>query len=232
MTTPYSEFLKELQEAVGSAPEPYSILLARAAIVIARLQKWQDTAVKATAMTQDYALKNKEQGELLSLVNSRWVEAQGKVDELRAKLSEMDAEISRLNTVVKSWQRANSPGGWIDELRGEIAALGSEKESLMEELQISEAGNEVKASKLDALKQQRPSIWVEPERSGSSSSCDSFLAHRVPVDGWRPMYAAAGAAQNQSCKHCDDTGDVHGQDGEWRGICTCAAGAAPKDQTP
>jgi len=26
------------------------------------------------------------------------------------------------------------------------------------------------------------------------------------------------------CGYCDDTGDVHGLDGEWRGVCSCAAG--------
>ena len=35
------------------------------------------------------------------------------------------------------------------------------------------------------------------------------------------------------CEYCDDTGDVHGIDGEWRGTCTCAAGAASVlDVTP
>lgn len=30
------------------------------------------------------------------------------------------------------------------------------------------------------------------------------------------------------CPYCDDTGDVHGLDGEWRGTCTeCPAGKAP-----
>jgi hypothetical protein len=31
------------------------------------------------------------------------------------------------------------------------------------------------------------------------------------------------AAQSNRCPHCDDTGDVHGIDGEWRGRCTCPA---------
>lgn len=30
------------------------------------------------------------------------------------------------------------------------------------------------------------------------------------------------------CKYCDDTGDVHGIDGEWRGVCT-ACDASKKD---
>lgn len=31
------------------------------------------------------------------------------------------------------------------------------------------------------------------------------------------------------CLHCDGTGDVHSIDGEWRGRCTCSAGA-PNEQ--
>ena len=29
------------------------------------------------------------------------------------------------------------------------------------------------------------------------------------------------------CPYCDDTGDVHSIDGEWRGTCKCPAGATP-----
>lgn len=29
------------------------------------------------------------------------------------------------------------------------------------------------------------------------------------------------------CEYCDDTGDVHSLDGEWRGLCTCPAGKNP-----
>ena len=30
------------------------------------------------------------------------------------------------------------------------------------------------------------------------------------------------------CQYCDDTGDVHSIDGEWRGVCVCPAGKAIK----
>ena len=33
-------------------------------------------------------------------------------------------------------------------------------------------------------------------------------------------------AEPKRCEHCDDTGDVHGFDGEWRGVCNCPAGQA------
>lgn len=32
----------------------------------------------------------------------------------------------------------------------------------------------------------------------------------------------------ERCAHCDDTGDVTGRDGEWRGYCSCEAGQAFK----
>ena len=43
---------------------------------------------------------------------------------------------------------------------------------------------------------------------------------------YRALLAAAPRppAAQERCPHCDDTGDVHGQDGEWRGVCTCPAG--------
>lgn len=31
-------------------------------------------------------------------------------------------------------------------------------------------------------------------------------------------------AEGGPCPHCDDTGDVHTIDGEWRGLCSCPAG--------
>lgn len=37
---------------------------------------------------------------------------------------------------------------------------------------------------------------------------------------------AAPQAETQRCPNCDDTGDVHSIDGEWRGICHCPAGQA------
>jgi len=41
--------------------------------------------------------------------------------------AEKDAEIDRLNTVIKSWLRANGPDGWIDDMRVELAALKETK---------------------------------------------------------------------------------------------------------
>lgn len=34
------------------------------------------------------------------------------------------------------------------------------------------------------------------------------------------------STEQRRCEYCDDTGDVHSIDGEWRGICVCPAGAA------
>lgn len=54
---------------------------------------------------------------------------------------------------------------------------------------------------------------------------------------WALIGALRAALQSQAarCPYCDDTGDVHGVDGEWRGACTCPAGkaqAAPAEPTP
>lgn len=42
----------------------------------------------------------------------------------------------------------------------------------------------------------------------------------------------APAAAPTRCRNCDDTGDVHGRDGEWRGVCWCPAGKALKAPQP
>lgn len=36
--------------------------------------------------------------------------------------------------------------------------------------------------------------------------------------------------EDDACHYCDDTGDVHGFDGEWRGYCTCAVGLRLKGE--
>ena len=35
--------------------------------------------------------------------------------------------------------------------------------------------------------------------------------------------AKLASRQEPRCPYCDGTGDVHGIDGEWRGVCTCSA---------
>lgn len=40
----------------------------------------------------------------------------------------------------------------------------------------------------------------------------------------QPQAAPSDAVR--PCEYCDDTGDVHGLDGEWRGVCICPAGVA------
>jgi hypothetical protein len=61
---------------------------------------------------------------------------------------------------------------------------------------------------------------------------DKDEAHKL--EHGTPLYLhpsqSAGAAASKRCEHCDDTGDVHSIDGEWRGRCTCAAGAAAPDE--
>lgn len=40
------------------------------------------------------------------------------------------------------------------------------------------------------------------------------------------------APVQERCKNCDDTGHVHDQTGEWRGICKCEAGQAIEATPP
>ena len=65
-------------------------------------------------------------------------------------------------------------------------------------------------------------------------------AHKLPDildigDEYRAMLAASPAQPVQPpkrCPNCDDTGDVHSIDGEWRGVCHCPAGQAIKAAQP
>jgi len=42
------------------------------------------------------------------------------------------------------------------------------------------------------------------------------------------LLANAEIGRPKRCPNCDDTGDVHSIDGEWRGTCECPAGQAIK----
>ena len=69
---------------------------------------------------------------------------------------------------------------------------------------------------LDAMLAVRPSPLFA--RASTLYSVQEHMWHSTA----QPQQAAA-----QPCQYCNDTGDVHGLDGEWRGRCTaCAWGAA------
>jgi hypothetical protein len=38
--------------------------------------------------------------------------------------------------------------------------------------------------------------------------------------------------ERNNCEHCDGSGDVHGPDGEWRGVCHCQAGQGVTEAQP
>lgn len=57
--------------------------------------------------------------------------------------------------------------------------------------------------------------------------CDEAETHDPKCKAW-PLTAEPAAR----CKSCDDTGDVHDQTGEWRGICSCVAGDAIRAPAP
>lgn len=46
------------------------------------------------------------------------------------RTASLTAEVERLNTVVRSWHRANAPGGWIDDFRKQYTELTAEVEKL------------------------------------------------------------------------------------------------------
>ena len=81
-----------------------------------------------------------------------------------------------------------------------------------------------------------------PSTSKDSKEFDAFES-AIPLVRWadhertcRKIAALAAAPQPQPvaqpvqeqpserCPNCDDTGDVHSFDGEWRGVCHCPAG--------
>lgn len=73
----------------------------------------------------------------------------------------------------------------------------------------------------DALPHWEPcNPGCDPEFNGSRSRHCATLCHNA-----REALAAAPAPAR--CEYCDDTGDVHGLDGEWKGSCVCPAGRAP-----
>lgn len=52
------------------------------------------------------------------------------------------------------------------------------------------------------------------------------------VDATAVDAAAEALKATGRCEYCDDTGDVHSIDGEWRGRCTCPAGTCEPGDKP
>jgi hypothetical protein len=61
---------------------------------------------------------------------------------------------------------------------------------------------------------------VQPCKHGIRPAVDCSIC-LLPIAA-----APAAAVEPKRCPYCDDTGDVHGFHGEWRGRCTCPAGSA------
>lgn len=84
-----------------------------------------------------------------------------------------------------------------DELSAKLKALESEKEILMEDLKISDLGNEVKANKLSELERQEPVTTINVTDEGRGMKDWEFARHIGFVDlpvGQHKLYAAAGAS--------------------------------------
>ena len=76
-----------------------------------------------------------------------------------------------------------------------------------------------------------PKQWTsEMAHAGYMVHQNSTIACAECGDIYRAMLDAA--PEPQPCQYCDGTGDVHGIDGEWRGVCTCAAGKAKAESQP
>lgn len=77
--------------------------------------------------------------------------------------------------------------------------------------------------------------WVSPNLHilkapwGIGSYTDTIPEIQAQCDKARAALTALRSmpAEPVRCPYCDDTGDVHSIDGEWRGTCKCPAGATP-----
>jgi hypothetical protein len=63
------------------------------------------------------------------------------------------------------------------------------------------------------------SVLDQPAVTEAFEAVKEF-ARSTPMAGAEPPKQG----EEKRCKNCDDTGDVHSIDGEWRGICHCPAG--------
>jgi len=64
------------------------------------------------------------------------------------------------------------------------------------------------------------------QQSGSLEEAPFLAIHQCIAELLEASPQAPQAAQPNRCPYCDDTGDVHSIDGEWRGTCHCPAGQA------
>ena len=74
-------------------------------------------------------------------------------------------------------------------------------------------------------------VWKMEDDEGRNDALEA-QAHAV-VAALNAASSSTPPAEQQAprCSYCDGTGDVHGIDGEWRGICTeCDAGTALRQQ--
>ena len=86
-------------------------------------------------------------------------------------------------------------------------------------------------AQLAAKRQGEPVAIVADGYLGPHRAAKVFLGANVRIGDKLYLAAPASAQLADRCPHCDDTGDVHTPTGEWRGACSCPAGAQP-DQQP
>jgi hypothetical protein len=72
-----------------------------------------------------------------------------------------------------------------------------------------------------------PEGWREFIEDCATTAGSMVNGNRLSIRASELLAAAPAPAR---CEYCDDTGDVHSLDGEWKGSCVCPAGQAPVQQ--
>lgn len=132
----------------------------------------------------------------------------------------MNTTIKQARAYAKAARENGTPaaGEIIDGLIAENAALHENRHA--REDVISGLKDEVEA-RTDEL--TRIKTGQEPVAIYKGNGHFRFTGKVHTIHAETPLYLEAGA--QPTCQYCDGTGDVHGFDGEWRGSCTCEAGA-------
>jgi len=86
-----------------------------------------------------------------------------------------------------------------------------------------DSGEFIPASELNRRIDMKPKKITQMKQAGEirwySQHPMEVLQKRIAV-----LEAQLASGHEPRCPYCDGTGDVHGIDGEWRGVCTCSAG--------
>lgn len=96
-------------------------------------------------------------------------------------------------------------------------------------LQDAAAAIEAQAAQIEALRDAL-AVAVRQNDHDMLMTGEELRACRAALMTGLQTMGAAAKGNGGRCGYCDDTGDVHSPDGQWRGSCSCPAGAAAKGQ--